>query len=419
MTGSELPPAVLLGGAVNALSAARSLGERGIRVHALAESARAQPVRWSRHVVEHVPFPAGSVQESWREWLANGPRGSVVLPTSDNGLEFIARNRAFLVDLGHHPVEANDELLLSMLDKGATYRVAMAAGVEAPRAVRLRSVQDLDLHDLTFPCAVKPTTAHHRSAGFRGRKALFVEDRPALERTVSATADGDNGVVVTEVVPGPDANFCSYYTYLVDGQPLFHYTKRKLRQHPIHFGDGSYHVSDHVPEAQELGLRLFKAAGLVGLGNVEFKRDARDGRLKLIECNLRLTAADPMIRAGGLDLARLLYDRALGRPTGQLQSDRPGMRLWEPSRDLRAFVQYRRAGELDTRAWLQTVLATNCLPLFALTDPAPSLVNALASPVRLLSLVRRVTSRPAPTGPCGAAGTERSELRAKGPTQAR
>jgi D-aspartate ligase len=214
---------------------------------------------------------------------------------------------------------------------------------------------------------------------------------------VSATSDTDAGVVVTEVVPGPDESFCSYYTYLVDGEPLFHYTKRKLRQHPIHFGDGTFHVSEDVPEARELGLRLFRAAGLRGLGNVEFKRDARDGRLKLIECNLRLTAADPMIRAGGLDLPHLLYERACGRPGPPLPGGGRRTRQWHPVKDVRALLQYRRTGELSTGSWLRSLRGSTCLPLFSLSDPGPSLGNAAFVPRRLTGLIRRkVRARRAP-----------------------
>ena len=48
------------------------------------------------------------------------------------------------------------------------------------------------------------------------------------------------------------------------------------------------------------------------MGNVEFKRDTRDGRLKLIECNHRFTAANELVRRAGIDLARIAYDRACG-----------------------------------------------------------------------------------------------------------
>jgi predicted ATP-grasp superfamily ATP-dependent carboligase len=389
MTLADTPPAILLGGAVNALSAARSLGSRGIPVHALAQSVTPEPLRWSRHVVQHVPFPGGSLQSWWRAWLTHGPRGAVVLPTSDHGLEFLAHNRGLLESQGYLPAEINESLVLALLDKGETYRVATAAGIEAPRAVWIKRVEDLQEHELAFPCAVKPTESHHRSAGFRSRKALVVHDRRELEETVRATLDGANGVVVTEVVPGPDDAFCSYYTYLVDGEPLFHYTKRKIRQQPIHFGDGTFHLSADVPEARELGLRLFRSAGLRGLGNVEFKRDSRDGRLKLIECNLRLTAADPMIRAGGLDLAHLLYERARGADVVPAEPDGREIGQWHPVKDVRAFLQYRRAGELTTTSWVRSLRARKRLPLLSLSDLGPSLGNAVTSPRRAARLASR------------------------------
>src|SRR6185437_4458297 len=122
-------------------------------------------------------------------------------------------------------------------------------------------------------------------------------------------------VMVVEMVPGPDSRLCSYYTYLDEsGTPLFHFTKRVIRRSPPVFGGGSYHITDWLPEVKELGLRFFQAVGLRGLGNVEFKRDERDGRLKLIECNARFTEANCLVMASSLDLPLLVYNRLVGRP---------------------------------------------------------------------------------------------------------
>ena len=113
-------------------------------------------------------------------------------------------------------------------------------------------------------------------------------------------------VIVTEIIAGPGGErleYCSYYSYLdADGEPLFHFTKRKPREYPLVFGGGTYHVSGWDPEVAEAGLRFFQGVGLRGIGNVEFKRDGRDGRLKLIECNPRVTAADRLVQRAGLDL---------------------------------------------------------------------------------------------------------------------
>ena len=92
-----------------------------------------------------------------------------------------------------------------------------------------------------------------------------------------------------EFIPGGDDRHCSYYTYIDEtGNPLFHFTKRLLRRHRANEGGATYHITDWNPEVAEKGLRLLQHVGLRGLGNVEFKRDPRDGELKLIEVNARL-----------------------------------------------------------------------------------------------------------------------------------
>lgn len=62
-----------------------------------------------------------------------------------------------------------------------------------------------------------------------------------------------------------------------------------------------------------------------------FKRDGRDGRFKLIECNPRFTAANELVRQAGTDLARLAYRRALGDGVSDVSSRfAEGARLWHP-----------------------------------------------------------------------------------------
>ena len=72
--------------------------------------------------------------------------------------------------------------------------------------------------------------------------------------------------------------------------------------------------------------------GLRGLGNVEFKRDERDGELKLIECNHRFTAATGLLRAAGLDLPLFVYNQLTERQLPPVERYRPGMTMWYPMR---------------------------------------------------------------------------------------
>jgi D-aspartate ligase len=375
---ADRPPALLLGGGVVSISVARGLNEAGVPVIAFGH--RTNPLRHSRACRRFVDTGGGpGVQERWLSLLADRPRAGVVLPCCDDGLELLAHNRQRLLALGYAPMEADDDVLLAMLDKQRTAELARAAGVEAPRTATLERGVRLDsaLRGFSFPCALKPRHSHRFAHHFGMlRKLIVVESRQALESELAALPEGLE-MIATEIVPGPD-RYCSYYSYLdEEGQPLFHYTKQKLRQFPTHFGLGTYHVSDRDAEVAETGLRFFQRAGVRGLACVEFKRDERDGRLKLIECNHRFTAADALQRACGLELGQLAYNRALGLSGPPLDGYRSGVALWFPREDARAALAYRRSGELSLAAWLRSLAAPLRLPVFSPGDPLPSLLAAL------------------------------------------
>jgi predicted ATP-grasp superfamily ATP-dependent carboligase len=109
------------------------------------------------------------------------------------------------------------------------------------------------------------------------------------------------------------------------------------------------------------------------VANVEFKRDPRDGILKLIECNARFTAANCLLAACGLDLSWFVYSRLAGLPEPPLADYPDGVRLWDPLRDIEAFRALRRSGELDFPTWLKSVLHRQTFPVFAWHDPLPTL----------------------------------------------
>ena len=371
-----LPPAVLLGGGNIAVSAARSLSESGVAVIALGT--RTDPVRRSRFCTEFVDLGADAgVRERWLGWLADRGEATVVLPCNDDALELVARHRAMIAGFGHRPVEANDDVVLAMLDKARTYELASAAGVAVPRSEVVSTPEEAEAvsDEFDFPCALKPLAAHRFALHF-GAKLFVVERREELAALLERARVLDVEMMVTDIVPGPDHQHVSYYSYLdEEGEPLFHFTKRKLRQYPTRFGLTCYQVTDWNPEVAELGLRFFQGSGLRGIGNVEFKRDQRDGCLKLIECNHRFTAANDLVRHCGLDIPLLAYNRLVGRPGPAVDTYRTGVRMWHPIEDLRALGEYRRAGRLTARKWVRSLLHRQHFPVLRADDPMPTVVN--------------------------------------------
>ncbi len=374
------PPAILLGAdTVNAASILRSLARAGVEVHLLC-GRRALPAR-SRYG-RRIPLPAGaSGREAWVDYLLGAAsdhlRGAVLLACNDDGLEVLLEHREALRE--KYVLDISDPVAQRcMLDKLATYGAAAEAGVPTPRFWPAADVEQVRAHrhEYSYPLMLKPLYSHQFKKLLDG-KYLMARDFDELLAAYGRVAGHGLEVVLLEVIPGPDDLLCSYYTYLdEDGEPLFHFTKRIIRRYPEHEGFGCYHVTDWNPEVRDLGLRLFRHVGLKGVANVEFKRDPRDGVLKLIECNARFTAANGLLTASGYDLGLFVYSRLAGiapPPLGERDYVR-GRRLWYPAADFFAYRELRRQGRLDTPAWLRSICHRQVLPYFAWDDPLPSLV---------------------------------------------
>jgi D-aspartate ligase len=377
---ANLPPVILLGGMTNALSIARSLGRMGVKVYAINWHTAA--VRYSRYC-HFLPVPwNGNDEESWTRYLLGSDsdplRGAILLAGSDLGIEIIADHREklqdkFILD------ESNPESQRCMLNKLGTYQQAVAAGVPTPRFWVTATTSDIRAlrDELVFPLLVKPHFSHRFGERF-GKRYALANDFDELIAAHEAVSRAGIATMLVEVIPGPDDRLCSYYTYLDEqSQPLLHFTKRVLRRFPASRGDGCYHITDWAPEVRDLGLKLFQQVGLRGLANVEFKRDDRDGQLKLIECNARFTAANSLLADSGCDLARFVYNRLTGRPQEAPRTYVTGRRLWFPLQDFRAFVEQRRLRQLTLCGWLASIAHRQTLPYFRWYDPLPTIVNGL------------------------------------------
>jgi D-aspartate ligase len=321
------------------------------------------------------------VQERWLEWLRHAEpelRGAVVLPCSDDGLELVCRHRDELVMRGYRPIEARDDVALAMLDKLETYALAMRAGIEVPRHFGLSDRGELDARleesQMAFPCAVKPLHSHLFRLRFPGLKLLIAQDRAGLDKALERTDAHGIEVMVTEIIPGAEDAYEAFHGYFDElGEPLVWLTKRKLRQYPVGFGLGTLHVTERNEEALEAGLRFCLGVGIRGLGNPEFKRDARDGRLKLIECNHRFSLVNELLRRAGVNTPLLAYRRLTGGAPRSAPSFRSGVRLWYPTNDLRALREAVAEEQTTPLRAVRSLLHPMHLATFDVRDPDPML----------------------------------------------
>jgi D-aspartate ligase len=403
--GQSLPPVILLGGESNVLSVAGSLALAGIRVYAINRPGVSS--LYSRHLTRITVAGDNSDARQWRDYLlsdaSNHLNGAVIMCCGDEAISLVIQDwQAFSERYVLEPCPPKTRLKL--LDKLSTYESASACGVAHPRFWRLEPGEGTAevARICRFPVIVKPRLSQHWR--LVGRKYLRADNTLELKRQYDRYASFNIAVIAMEFIPGADDRYCSYYTYIdQDGAPLFHFTKRVVRRHPVNEGGTTYHITDWNPEVAEKGLRLFQHVGLRGLGNIEFKRDPRDGELKLIEVNARYTAGNAVVTLSGIDQALLSYSQLTGWPYETPHSYRKNLVMWDPIPDYLAFHALHLRREITLWQWLRQVGRADTTPLYDLRDPLPGLHHVASTAIAAVkhlykrSRVRRRNGAEAPS----------------------
>jgi len=374
MTRAQVP-AIVLGGSQNALSVARNLARNGIEV--VAVNYPYEAIRFSRYA-RYMRLDGDSSPQAWERFLlgkeSDHLHGSVLLTCGDEAISIVVKHHAilsrkFLLE------ETDPAMRRDLLDKFITYRRAQEAGIPTVGYWFVASREDLErsMAEYRFPLIMKPL--YSPQAHLLNSKAILIPDRTSLTERFSFAASLGVGVVLMEYISGGDDRLCSYYTYLDEqGEPLVHFTKSLKRRFPRHSGEATYHVTAWIPEAAELGLRFFRHLGFQGLGMIEFKRDERDGKLKIIEVNARFTSSDCLIAKSGVNLAFVAYNRITGRPQAPALDYKKSLVLCRPMQDALAAWELRRRGELRLSEWIAELRRIDQFPFFELRDPLPALV---------------------------------------------
>jgi D-aspartate ligase len=204
------------------------------------------------------------------------------------------------------------EVFSLLVDKLEFADFANRHGLPVPRTFVIRGGEGWDevrRYD-RYPMVVKPKyrTSEWRAAGLE--KVYKVGSRDDLEELLRLVRRFEGDYVVQEWIPGTDSELYFHVTYFgEEGEPLIGFTAHKLRQWPALVGSSSVTLpGPEEPSVAEQTVRLLKLAGLRGLGSAEFKRDRRDGRMKIMEPSvLRATLGGGVAVANGANLYYRAY----------------------------------------------------------------------------------------------------------------
>jgi predicted ATP-grasp superfamily ATP-dependent carboligase len=397
---------------VGDVSLVRALGRARIPV-ALATADAGAPAARSRHcrAVVEVPSFVDRPEEAVRALVAFAaaqPDAPVLFPEGDHDLLAISRGRAELSACFRLSLPAA-ELVEDLVDKLRFAALSERLGLPAPATRplwRRRPLVEETAGWERFPCILKPSMrTRWFDSPLRGRalhgnqKAIRLESRADLERLLPALERHETGLVLQEAVPGGEERILSYHAYLrPDGTLGAEFTGRKVRTAPrVHGLSSCLEITDD-PRVARAGRAVLERLGFTGVVKLDFKADARDGRLFLLEANPRFTLWHHPAALAGVNVPELVYRDLVepGRPRGPAPRARAGVRWMFLRNDLRALPEYRAAGELDVLGWLGEVWRADVTEDWVWSDPVPGLVDAAAAAGRAVRSVLRSARRRAP-----------------------
>ena len=379
--------ALVLGGSHGALAVVRSLGRHGIPVwFANDDNVLA---RLSRHARKGLSWPGANDAGAADFLLELGRRhhlyGWVLIPCADEEARLVSQNHAALARMFRLRTPPWETMRWAY-DKHRMNERAAALGLDLPRSFRASSRDDLVNADLRYPVILKPAVKHHGNA-FTLAKAWRADDRATLLARYddAAALVGTDAVVVQELIPGRGAAQFSYAALWDRGRPVASLTARRSRQYPIDFGYTSTFVETIArADVEHAACRFLDSLGYDGLVEVEFKYDARDRRMKLLDVNARAWTWIALGQRAGVDFPHLLWRLAMGEAVPSVRGA-PGIGWMHASRDIVAACQEMAAGYLARRDYLAAWRRPLQFAAFAADDPLPGVLDIPLSLARYLT----------------------------------
>jgi len=269
-------------------------------------------------------------------------------------------------------------------DKEAVTRFAGAHETPIPLTFYPQDHGELEglRYQLPYPVVVKP----RNEAGGRGITQL---DGPqCFDDWLKNLKEGRGEAypIIQEFVPGEDLEI----TLIVDHDRLLGATvDRVLQNYPFPYGPPIACETIRDDEIVQTYFRLLRAFSCRGIAHIDLRRDARDGRAKMIDFNPRLGGSSGVSIRAGVPLPYILYQLAMGRDIAPYTDYRLIKHRWIFFQQLRHFVDSPQKAALlkelmDVRRTTTEIDLTDPRPHFrVLAEVLKGLHNKLFARQRL------------------------------------
>lgn len=237
----------------------------------------------------------------------------IVFPVSEQSIFNLSAARE---KLGEHVILACApfEKMKTISNKYRLFQAAERLNVAVPKTIYVSGIDDFEFKRVQvtgFPVVVKPAFSKIRDGEhFLSAGVMYAFDHNQLSRLYEIEPVLRYPSLIQEFIAGEGTGL---FTLFDRNRHLVLFSHRRLLEKPPTGGVSV--LSESVPldsEMVEFATRLLSDVEWSGVAMVEFKRDIRDGKVKLMEINGRFWGSLQLAVASGVDFPSLCLDFYLG-----------------------------------------------------------------------------------------------------------
>ena len=307
-------------------------------------------------------------------------QGWVLFPTRDETVAAFSRHRDELAEF--YRVTTGEWASVEWAwDKAKTYELAEKLGIPCPKTFVLNGISELQSLHSRLPLAIKPAIKENffYATGAKAWRANTAKELEQLYENASRHISTQE-ILVQEIIPGDGREQYSYCAFYQNGRPHSTLIARRARQHPREFGRAATYVETvEKPIIEELSERFLGAIKYHGLVEIEYKRDPRDGKYKLLDVNARAWGFHGLGAACGVDFPYLAYADQMGLPIEPARA-KSGVGWVRMLTDVPTALADLAHGCLNLRTYIRSMRATRMESVFSWDDPLPWLAEIVMLP---------------------------------------
>lgn len=297
----------------------------------------------------------------------------VVIPMTDFSATMLSKHKDE-VSKYVHPAVNDWDVYMRAGDKLNTMIACMDNKIPCPHTLRtVNTVEDVLTAvkggEINYPFIIKPRIGYG-SIGFH-----VIKNEAELKKAFQSSVDSHGDMLVQEYIPQTDIQYKCEVFIDGNGEIKSAVVFDKTRWYPIDGGSTCCSASVKRPDIVESSVKLLKAIGWRGYGDVDLIQDPRDHVAKVMEINPRITASVKVCFAAGVDFARQIVEYETGRKVTEYKDYEIDKRLRYMHTDLLWFIKSPNRFKAKP-SWFSWKRTTD--QIWSLKDPWPWFTYTIA-----------------------------------------